>query len=98
MEDATPANGCLSFIPGSHKINQITHRLERVEGGGTEIKGIEEMKKVKNPEWDGEGMDWVAAPCEAGGESCQRVGLSEPEREADEPPVCTQISYSFTAV
>lgn len=69
LEDATPTNGCLSFVPGSHKVNRIHSRLERVEGGGTEIRKIplkEGEEEVKLPDWDGEGIDWVAAPCEAG--------------------------------
>jgi len=69
LEDATPTNGCLSFVPGSHKINRIHSRLERVEGGGTEIRKIplkEGEEEVKLPDWDGEGINWVAAPCKAG--------------------------------
>jgi phytanoyl-CoA hydroxylase len=38
LEDATLENGCLSFLPGSHKYAPITKRLVRKAGNtGTEI-------------------------------------------------------------
>ncbi|KAK3365789.1 phytanoyl-CoA dioxygenase [Lasiosphaeria ovina] len=39
LEDATLTNGCLSFLPGSHRWAPITHRLVRKTGGagGTEM-------------------------------------------------------------
>lgn len=77
LEDCTPTNGALSFVPGSHKINKITHRLVRVEGGGTEIKKIPLKAGEAEPElpdWDGPGVDWVLEPVEAGGEFSFRFG------------------------
>ena len=35
LEDCTAANGCLSFVPGSHKTSPITKRFVRMDGGGT---------------------------------------------------------------
>ncbi|KAK4453752.1 hypothetical protein QBC34DRAFT_394956 [Podospora aff. communis PSN243] len=35
LEDATLENGCLTFLPGSHKWSPIERRLVRKEGGGT---------------------------------------------------------------
>ncbi|KAK0652193.1 hypothetical protein B0T16DRAFT_387500 [Cercophora newfieldiana] len=37
LEDATLENGCLSFLPGSHRWSAIERRLVRKEGGGTEM-------------------------------------------------------------
>jgi phytanoyl-CoA hydroxylase len=38
LEDATVENGCLSFLPGSHKKAEIKKRFVRKrEGGGTEF-------------------------------------------------------------
>ncbi|KJZ78753.1 hypothetical protein HIM_02144 [Hirsutella minnesotensis 3608] len=37
LEDATLANGCLSFLPGSHRWAPVTQRLVRKAGGGTEM-------------------------------------------------------------
>jgi phytanoyl-CoA hydroxylase len=38
LEDATVENGCLSFLPGSHKKAEISKRFVRKrEGGGTEF-------------------------------------------------------------
>ncbi|KAM0789918.1 hypothetical protein ACM66B_006759 [Microbotryomycetes sp. NB124-2] len=68
LEDATATNGCLSFVPGSHKVNNITHRLERIDGGkqGTAIREIEGMKDVKNPDWTAPDVNWVSEPVKAG--------------------------------
>ncbi|KAK2038307.1 phytanoyl-CoA dioxygenase [Colletotrichum somersetense] len=37
LEDATLDNGCLSFLPGSHRWAPVTQRLVRRAGGGTEM-------------------------------------------------------------
>ena len=37
LEDATLENGCLSFLPGSHRWAPITRRLVRGGEGGTEM-------------------------------------------------------------
>ncbi|KAK4706096.1 phytanoyl-CoA hydroxylase, partial [Phenoliferia sp. Uapishka_3] len=64
LEDCTPENGCLSFVPGSHKHNPISKRLERVRGGGTAIKPIPGV--VNDKDWDAEGVDWRVAECKVG--------------------------------
>lgn len=35
LEDCTTTNGCLSFVPGSHKTSPITKRFVRLSEGGT---------------------------------------------------------------
>ncbi|KAL8292185.1 hypothetical protein RQP46_001651 [Phenoliferia psychrophenolica] len=67
LEDCTPNNGCLSFVPGSHKRNPISKRLERVPGGGTAIMPIPGV--VNETDWDAEGVAWQVADCKAGGKS-----------------------------
>ncbi|KAF3281954.1 hypothetical protein TWF970_001904 [Orbilia oligospora] len=44
LEDCTITNGCLGFIPGSHKYSPITNRLVRINGGadGTGFENIPE--------------------------------------------------------
>ncbi|TAQ89394.1 hypothetical protein B7494_g2285 [Chlorociboria aeruginascens] len=37
LEDATVENGCLSFLPGSHKREGVKKRFVRKKGGGTEF-------------------------------------------------------------
>lgn len=38
LEDATVENGCLSFLPGSHKTSEVEKRFVRkANGGGTEF-------------------------------------------------------------
>ena len=55
LEDCTRTNGCLSFVPGSHKTSPITKRLVRMEGGtgfielGGELK-VPEEKQFKMEE------------------------------------------------
>lgn len=45
MEDCTETNGCLWFIPGSHKTTPITRRFIRDPNGtGTIFTGDEELK------------------------------------------------------
>ena len=42
LEDCTMTNGCLSFVPGSHKTSAITKRFVRMEDGGTGFISIAE--------------------------------------------------------
>ncbi|KAK4054020.1 hypothetical protein OIO90_003665 [Microbotryomycetes sp. JL221] len=69
LEDATEENGCLSFVPGSHKRNKITHRLERINDGrdGTAIRKIESAgDHYSNPDWTAKDVNWVSVPVNAG--------------------------------
>ncbi|GAA5834433.1 hypothetical protein JCM11251_007990 [Rhodosporidiobolus azoricus] len=71
LEECTTSNGCLSFVPGSHKLNPLHKRLIRLpasEGGGTTIvpvPGMEDSPAAKI-DWDGEETEWRAAECEVG--------------------------------
>ncbi|KAL7274877.1 hypothetical protein RUND412_002192 [Rhizina undulata] len=42
LEDATESNGCLYFVPGSHKRVPIKKRLVRLSEGGTGFEPVEE--------------------------------------------------------
>lgn len=44
LEDATLDNGCLSFVPGSHKSAAIKKRFVRLKEGGTGFENVEEGK------------------------------------------------------
>ena len=60
LEDCTRTNGCLSFVPGSHKTHGITKRFVRVEGGGT---GFIDLA----PEWtEPEEGEFKVEECPAG--------------------------------
>ncbi|KAK6526334.1 hypothetical protein TWF694_004932 [Orbilia ellipsospora] len=59
LEDCTVTNGCLSFIPKSHRYSPITKRLVRIDGGneGTGFEDIPEtwpagLQKLEKPESD----------------------------------------------
>jgi len=45
LENCTPQNGALSFLPGSHKTSPITKRLVRLPGGGT---GFERLLSLES--------------------------------------------------
>lgn len=66
LEQATASNGCLSFVPGSHKVNRLTKRLVRVPGGGTEIAPVPGMEDAREVDWEAPEVEWVAAPCDSG--------------------------------
>lgn len=68
MEKCTTTNGCLSFLPGSHKVNSIAERLVRVPGGGTKIvarEGSDAVVEGKTRDWDAE-QGWKIEECEIG--------------------------------
>ena len=48
LEDCTTTNGCLSFVPGSHKTSPIAKRFVRQESGGTEFITIGE--EIEEPD------------------------------------------------
>jgi len=45
LEDCTKTNGCLSFVPGSHKTHPIAKRFVRMDGGGTGFIDIGKEKE-----------------------------------------------------
>ncbi|WVO14243.1 hypothetical protein L204_101875 [Cryptococcus depauperatus] len=64
LEECTSKNGCLSFLPGSHKLSRTSTRFVRAPNGGTEfvdVPGVEpNMEK-----WD-EMNGWRETPCRPG--------------------------------
>lgn len=71
LEDATLENGCLSFLPGSHRWAPIARRLVRREGGagGTEMVGNEEEGgRFPRPRFDGEYGEGLRGEGEGEGE------------------------------
>jgi phytanoyl-CoA hydroxylase len=58
LEDATVENGCLSFLPGSHKSAEIKKRFVRKNGGaGTEFIDNDGMKFPVGKEYETEETD-----------------------------------------
>lgn len=79
LEDCTTSNGCLSFLPGSHKLNRpIAKRFVRKQAsgeGGTTFETLipkdtleEETKPGAKRDWDGPRYadDWKVGECKAG--------------------------------
>lgn len=68
LEDCTSTNGCLSFLPGSHRLNEpIRKRLVRVEGGKAGTKIIPWGEQIEaTPDWDSS-PDWKVEECSVGG-------------------------------
>lgn len=60
LEDATAENGCLSFLPGSHRWAPIRQRFVRAQGGGTEFADNDRPKFPPGGEYgekDGQNED-----------------------------------------
>ncbi|TQN66266.1 Phytanoyl-CoA dioxygenase domain-containing protein 1 [Colletotrichum shisoi] len=75
LEDATLENGCLSFLPGSHRWAPVTHRLVRKAGGvaGTEMVANDGPRFPPGEEYggaegerDGKGGEYVPGEVKAG--------------------------------
>lgn len=69
LEDATASNGCLSFLPGSHKSSPISKRFVRkVEGTGTEFVDNTGKKFPDGKEYGGEAgeQEWQLGEVKAG--------------------------------
>ncbi|KAL7938915.1 hypothetical protein V8C35DRAFT_289544 [Trichoderma chlorosporum] len=69
LEDATLENGCLSFLPGSHRWAPVEKRLVRKAGGtGTEIVDNDGLKFPPGDEYGGEKRDgeYIAGEVKAG--------------------------------
>ncbi|KKO97052.1 hypothetical protein THAR02_10840 [Trichoderma harzianum] len=65
LEDATLENGCLSFLPGSHRWAPVEKRLVRKAGGtGTEIVDNDGLKFPPGEEYGGEQLDGEYIPGE----------------------------------
>lgn len=68
LEDCTVENGCLSFVPGSHKVNKVNKRLVRSVRGGTEMITIPGREDEPEKDWMADDVEWVSMPVEVGGE------------------------------
>jgi phytanoyl-CoA hydroxylase len=71
LEDTTPENGCLSFVPGSHKWAPIKKRLVRLPEGGTGFEDLKEgqangVREKGGVEREGEGDGFVLGPVKKG--------------------------------
>ena len=51
LEECTRANGCLSFVPGSHKTSPITKRLVRGDKGTEFITLGEDLVEPEDKEF-----------------------------------------------
>jgi hypothetical protein len=61
LEDCNEVNGCLSYLPGSHKNSPITKRFVRRATGGTGFLQLSEEKDYENVE-----ENYVKVPCKKG--------------------------------
>lgn len=56
-------NGCLSFIPGSHKRNNVHQRFVRLPEGGTGF--VKVANQEDKPDWESD-SNWITEECDAG--------------------------------
>ncbi|KAH7356801.1 hypothetical protein BKA65DRAFT_450625 [Rhexocercosporidium sp. MPI-PUGE-AT-0058] len=69
LEDATVENGCLSFLPGSHRSAEVAQRfVRRADGKGTEFVDNEGARFPVGGEFGGEdrGREYVLGEVKAG--------------------------------
>ncbi|WVR00282.1 hypothetical protein IAU59_007425 [Kwoniella sp. CBS 9459] len=65
LEECTPENGCLSFLPGSHKVSRTHQRFVRHPSGkGTTFIDVDRVEPNEE-NWD-EMDGWKQAACPAG--------------------------------
>jgi phytanoyl-CoA hydroxylase len=50
LEDATIENGCLGFLPGSHKTSAIKSRFVRAQSGGTTFEELDRGRYARDME------------------------------------------------
>ncbi|BEJ11728.1 hypothetical protein CspHIS471_0201880 [Cutaneotrichosporon sp. HIS471] len=94
LEDCTPQNGCLSFLPGSHKTARISSRFVRASGGGTTFEPVPGVKPNEE-DWDAL-PGWKEAPCTAG--TMVLIHGSVMHRSPPNPSNRTRIIYTFHMV
>ncbi|KAI9634113.1 uncharacterized protein MKK02DRAFT_34716 [Dioszegia hungarica] len=91
LEDCTPSNGCLSFLPGSHKTARISSRFVRAAGGGTTfvpVPGVEPNEES----WE-DMPGWKQAPCKAG--TLVLIHGSVMHRSPPNPSEKSRLIYTF---
>lgn len=99
MEDCDVENGCLSFVPGSHKKNPVNKRLVRAPGGGTEMVKISGHGDQAEIDWMQEDVEWVPMPVKVGdlvlihGSVIHRSERNLSQRYAQPPISCGTVAY-----
>jgi ectoine hydroxylase-related dioxygenase (phytanoyl-CoA dioxygenase family) len=91
LEDCTPQNGCLSFLPGSHKRARISSRFVRAPGGGTTFEDVPGVQKNEE-DWDAL-PGWKEAACTAG--TMVLIHGSVMHRSPPNPSDKTRMIYTF---
>ncbi|KAG8914736.1 hypothetical protein FRC00_011224 [Tulasnella sp. 408] len=67
LEDCTPTNGALSFLPGSHKTTQLKSRFVRLPQGGTGFEPLPNATEEAPASEPNEKNDkYIQPPCPAG--------------------------------
>ncbi|TXT10873.1 hypothetical protein VHUM_02378 [Vanrija humicola] len=91
LDECTPENGCLSFLPGSHKTARVSSRFVRAQGGGTEFVPV---PGVTPNEEDWDALDgWRQAPCPPG--TLVLIHGSVMHRSPPNPSDRTRMIYTF---
>ncbi|WVQ84482.1 hypothetical protein IAT38_006634 [Cryptococcus sp. DSM 104549] len=91
LEECTPENGCLSFLPGSHRLARVSNRFVRSPNGGTtfvDVPGVE----PNTEKWD-EMDGWKEAACPPG--TLVLIHGSVMHRSPPNPSDKTRIIYTF---
>lgn len=95
LEECTPSNGCLSFLPGSHKRNAVPDRLVRLATGGTGMEPSGNAVVQTAVDWDAE-AGWVIEPCAAG--DLVLIHGSVIHRSGKNLSDCSRFIYTFHVI
>ncbi|WVQ74240.1 hypothetical protein IAR50_003837 [Cryptococcus sp. DSM 104548] len=91
LEECTPENGCLSFLPGSHRSSRTASRFVRAEGGGTTFEDVPGVEP-NTEDWDK--MDgWKEGACPPG--TLVLIHGSVMHKSPPNPSDKTRIIYTF---
>ncbi|KAL1408540.1 hypothetical protein Q8F55_005352 [Vanrija albida] len=91
LDECTPANGCLSFLPGSHKTARVSSRFVRAAAGGTEFVDVPGVE-ANELDWD-KAEGWRQAPCPPG--TLVLIHGSVMHRSPPNPSERTRMIYTF---
>ncbi|KAK1922113.1 hypothetical protein DB88DRAFT_381990 [Papiliotrema laurentii] len=92
LEECTAENGCLSFLPGSHKTARVSSRFVRDPSGrGTTFEPVPGVEP-DNEDWDARD-DWKPEPCTPG--TLVLIHGSVMHRSPPNPSDKSRVIYTF---
>ncbi|CAK9437518.1 uncharacterized protein LODBEIA_P18960 [Lodderomyces beijingensis] len=95
LEDCSEENGCLKYLPGTHKKYPVTKRFVRStamnDGGGCEFEEVAPEQPIEETE-----QDYVTVPCKAG--SLILINNSVLHKSENNKSKKSRFAYAFHAI